>query len=193
VPAVSISERIARAALEQFSDTGIRRTSVEDVAKRAGLSRVTVYRHVGGKDRLVQLVIATETRRAMAQLDATFANPVDPATALEAGFSFLVRFVRDHPLFDRLLRTEPELLLPALTVNGGPFLALYRGQIAERLTLMRDRGTIAPGDVDRASEAIARLAISLILIPDGVVNADDPDAVAAFARETLLPLLRAPE
>ena len=34
------------------------------------------------------------------------------------GFSFAVNFVRGHALFDRLLRSEPELLLPLLTIDG---------------------------------------------------------------------------
>ena len=44
-----------------------------------------------------------------------------------------VSFVSRHPLFDRLLRTEPEVLLPLLTVDGGPAFELYRFLIAELL------------------------------------------------------------
>jgi hypothetical protein len=36
------------------------------------------------------------------------------------GLSFAVSFLRGHPLFDRMLRTGPEVLLPLLTVDGGP-------------------------------------------------------------------------
>ena len=104
-----------------------------------------------------------------------------------------MRFVRDHALFDRMLRTEPETLLPSLTTDGGPFLAFYRTLIAERWSIMQDAGIIAPVNLDRAADAAARLAISLVLTPSSVVDADDPDAVAAFAREVLLPMLHAGE
>ncbi len=187
----SLPEQIAQAALEQFSEVGIRRSTVEDVARRAGISRVTVYRRVGGKDDLVRLVIEREASRAMDELDGALAGEQDPGIALELGFAFLVRFVREHPLFGRLLRTEPEFLLPLLTVDGGPFLAFYRSLIVERLAAMLDRGTIEPVDVDRAAEAVTRLAISLVLTPSKLIDADDPDAVAAFAREILLPMLHA--
>lgn len=168
---------------------GIRRSSVEDVARRAGLSRVTVYRQVGSKDDLVRVLLRREAQRAMSELDAELAGEFDPGVALERSFAFLVRFVRGHPLFGRLLRTEPELLLPLLTVDGGPFLAFYRSLIVDRWTAMQARGAIAPVDLSRAAEAAARLALSLVLTPVGVVNADDPDAVASFAREVLLPML----
>ena len=190
VGAVSnIPEQIAQAALEQFSEVGIRRSSVEDIARRAGIARVTIYRRVGGKDDLVRLVMEREASRAMDELDSALAGEQDPGVALELGFAFLVGFVREHPLFGRLLRTEPEFLLPLLTVSGGPFLAFYRSLIVERWATMLDRGTIEPVDVDRAAEAVARLALSLVLTPSEVIDADDPDAVAAFAREVLLPML----
>ena len=184
------SERIAVAALKQFSDFGIRRTSVEDIARRAGMSRATVYRNVGSKEDVIRLVMAREARHAMTELDLALAGEQDPGLSIEIGFAFLVRFVRDHPLFDRLLRSEPETLLPVLTVDGGPFLGFYSSLIADRWADMQNTGAIAPIDLERAADAAARLAISLVLTPSGVVDADDPDAVAKFAREVLLPMLR---
>jgi AcrR family transcriptional regulator len=187
---VTIIDDIVQAALAEFSEVGIRRTSVDDVARRAGLGRATVYRHGGGKDRLVQLVIEAEIRRGTAELDDALRGLDDPADIIEAAFAFLVRYVRGHPMFDRVLHREPELLIPALTVDGGPILASYRSLIAVRLRAMKDRGRIDPIDIDRAAEALARLAMSLVLTPSGVVDVDDHEAVAAFARETLLPILR---
>jgi AcrR family transcriptional regulator len=187
---MTLIEDILDVALKEFSEIGIRRTSIDDVARRSGLGRATVYRHVGPKKHLIQLVIEAETRRAVAELDDVLRRQDDAAQAIEAGFVFLVRYVRGHPLFDRVLHREPEILLPALTIDGGPALATYRSLIAERLKDWQDRGRIDPVDVDRAAEAIVRFAVSLLLTPHGVADADDPRSVAAFARETLLPMLR---
>jgi AcrR family transcriptional regulator len=187
---VAIIDDIVQAALAEFSEVGIRRTSIDDVARRAGLGRATVYRHVGGKDRLIQLVIEREILRANAELDHTLSELDNAADMIEAGFAFLVRHVRGHPVFDRVLHREPELLVPALTVEGGPVLASYRSLIAPRLRAMKDRGRIDPVDVDRVAETLARLAISFVLTPSGVMDLDDPEAVGAFAREILLPILR---
>ena len=187
---MTLVDRIERAALEQFTETGIRRASVDDIARRAGVARVTVYRHVGGKDALLALVLSGETRRAMTELDSVVAGARSPSEALERSFSFLVRFVREHPLFDTLLRREPEVLLPPLTIDGQAFLDLYRSLAGERLAAMQRNGEIDPPNLDWAAEAIARMAMSLVLTPSALVDSDDPDAVAAFAREMLLPLLR---
>ena len=100
-------------------------------------------------------------------------------------------YVRGHPLFDRLLHSEPELLLPLVTIDGGrPALGLYRSLIADRLRAEVRAGHVAPADVERAAEVIARLAISLLLTREGTINLDDHDTVAAFVRLALLPMLR---
>ena len=106
------------------------------------------------------------------------------------GFSFAMDFTRGHPLFGRLLHSEPEVVLPLVTVNGGPALALYRALIAQRLRAEVRGGRAAPGDVDRAAEVVARMAMSLLLTPDGVINPDDPESVRAFVQLALLPMLR---
>ena len=46
--------RILDAACEEIALVGIKRTSMEDVARRAGVSRVTVYRHAGDWSWLVE-------------------------------------------------------------------------------------------------------------------------------------------
>lgn len=45
--------RIQQAALDLFLRQGIRKTSVDDVADRAGVTRVTVYRHFADREELV--------------------------------------------------------------------------------------------------------------------------------------------
>src|SRR5690349_13798910 len=61
--------RIAAAALEQFAELGIRRSTISDIARRAGVSKMTVFRHFTNKQGLVQDVIARELRRALAEID----------------------------------------------------------------------------------------------------------------------------
>src|SRR3954463_11163384 len=68
------ASRVLAAALEQFEEFGIRRTTMEDVARRAGLSRVTIYRRFPGKEALVEAVILGEAQRFFAELEAAVAG-----------------------------------------------------------------------------------------------------------------------
>jgi AcrR family transcriptional regulator len=184
-----LADRIAGAALEQFAEYGIRRSTIDDIARRAGVSKMTVFRRFENKQGLIAVVIAREIRRGMAELDLDWERQDTLEQALVHGFEFVGRFVRGHPLFDRLLRSDPELLLPLLTVAGGSALELYRSLIARRLRAEVDAGRAATADVDRAAEVIARLAQSLLLTREGTISLDDHESVLAFVRLAVLPML----
>lgn len=186
----ALSDRVATAALDEFAEHGIRRTSMEDVARRAGVSRMTVFRRFASKQGLVEVVIAREVRRGMQELDLLWEGAETLEDRLVTGFEFAGRYVRGHPLFDRLLRSEPDVLLPPLTIDGGPVLELYRSLIAHRLQVEVNAGRAATSDIDGVAEVIARLAISLLLTRDGTITLDAPHSVRRLVKLTLLPMLR---
>ena len=105
-------DRVASAALAQFADFGIRRSTIDDVARRAGVSRVTVFRRFENKQRLIEVVVAREIRRGAAELAKVWQDGESLEQRMLDGLSFTVSFVRGHPLFDRLLRSEPEVFCP---------------------------------------------------------------------------------
>lgn len=185
----AVFDRVAEAGLEEFAEHGIRRTSMEDVARRAGVSRMTVFRRFESKQRLVEVVIAREVSRGMEELDQLWEGAETLEDRLVDGFVFAGRYVRDHPLFDGLLRREPEVLLPPLTIDGGQVVVLYRSLIADRLQAEVDAGRASTSDVDGVAEVIARLAISLLLTPEGEVTLEDSASVRRLVNLVLLPAL----
>ncbi len=50
-------ERILRAALELFQVHGIKKTTTNDIARKAGVSPATVYNHFGSKEDLVRATV----------------------------------------------------------------------------------------------------------------------------------------
>ena len=67
------TERILVGALQQFEEFGLRRTTMEDVARRVGVSRVTIYRRFAGKDALALYLFgdSDEGREQARSIDAT--------------------------------------------------------------------------------------------------------------------------
>src|SRR5918992_3714381 len=74
-PDDALSERILDAALDLAAAFGLRNLTMDDVARRAKVGRMTVYRRFGSKQALVDALSVRESRRCLAALDA--AAPVD--------------------------------------------------------------------------------------------------------------------
>src|SRR3954452_2858743 len=124
------SERILEAAAEQVEHFGLRRFTLDDVARRLGISRVTIYRYFPKRDALVEAVVLRELQRFLRAIDAAVEPYQELEERLVEGMVFALAYLRGHRLLNRLLRTEPELLLPALTVRADRVLAAGRGLLA---------------------------------------------------------------
>lgn len=96
-PSDALSEQILDAAREQFMTFGLRRSTVDDVAKRAKVSRVTVYRRIGNKDSLVSACLLREYRRFVSDVDEAVAALPTMEDRLVAGFVTVLRHIREHP------------------------------------------------------------------------------------------------
>ncbi len=192
-PDDAISERVLDAALELAAAFGIRNLTMDDVARRAGVGRMTVYRRFGDKTRLVEALAVREGRRCLAELDAA-ARPDQPiADQVAEGFVTSVRLAREHPLLNRLARIEPESVLRALTADGGAMFALARAFVAERLRAAQKAGTLdRKVAVDEAAELLVRLSFSFALIEDSVLPLEDPDRARDVARRLIAPILGPP-
>ncbi|MGH3495220.1 MAG: TetR/AcrR family transcriptional regulator, partial [Sciscionella sp.] len=110
LPSSMSQPRLVDAALECFLDLGIAKTSLTDVASRAGISRATTYRVFGDKDGLVTTVVQAEVGRFMTALDDTVDWSAPLATALEHAVEFTLRYLHSHELLQRVLSREPEQL-----------------------------------------------------------------------------------
>lgn len=80
------------------------------------------YRRFAGKDALVRAVLLRELRRFFAAIDEAVSGIEANEDRLVEGFAFALQFLHEHAPLNRFLRTEPELLLPYLTVDAGPVL-----------------------------------------------------------------------
>lgn len=188
-PADALTEKILVAAREQFMTFGLRRSTVDDVAKRAGVSRVTVYRRVGNKDELVQQVLLREYRHFVAEVDAAVAGLPTMEERMVEGFAALLRLIRDHPLIGGLMRLEPETMLPYLTLESGPSFLEMRAYLTARLRRARRAEGREERDPTPVAELMVRITVSFLLNPVSCFELDDDDQARDFARRYLMPLL----
>lgn len=188
-PSDALSEQILDAAREQFMTFGLRRSTVDDVAKRAGVSRVTVYRRIGNKDGLVSACLLREYRRFVVEVDEAVAALPTTEDRIVEGFVAVLGHIREHPLVGGLLRLEPEIMLPFLTVESGPALVAMRGYVAGRLREARRAEGRPEADPAPVAELMVRITVSFLLNPVSCFELDDDEQLRAFARRYLVPLI----
>ena len=167
------------AALKTATVHGIARLSVGDVARTAGLSRQTVYKYFPSKDALIAAVVLNEASELVSQVVAAADAVDDPRGALEAAILAALVVTREHPLLDRLVRTEPETLLPLLSVDGGPVMGLVRPVVEE--IVGRKLPDLSPVQTRRLADVITRLLVSY-----AIAAPDDPPEVVAASMAALL-------
>lgn len=187
-----VRSRILGAAYEQFCRMGIRRSTMEDVAKRARVSRITVYRRFATKDVLVEHVVRREFRRYFDQFLVDIEQAGTAADRVVLGFVSSLRAIRSNPLIGGLIAAEPDLLVPSMINDGGQTLATVRQFVAGQLRREQRAGHV-PGDLDTdlVAELMVRVSASFLAIPSQVVDLDDDAQLAAVARRFLVPMLRA--
>ena len=189
VPEDELSERILDATLALAAASGVRRLTVEDVAARARVGRVTVYRRFGSKQALMDALAARESLRLLAELDAATPQEGPIEDRIAAGFVTSLRLIREHPLLSRLARVEPDSVLAALTDSGGANFTLARAFLAARLREAQQEGDVGAIDVEQAAELLVRLCVSFVLIQDSVLPLDDPEQAAEAARRLIAPVV----
>lgn len=185
-----ITARLLDAAYEQFCRMGIRRSTMEDVARRAGVSRITAYRRFATKDRLVEQVVRREFRRYFDQflLDIQQAATVGDRVVL--GFVSALQAFRRNPLIGGLMTAEPDAVIPSMTSDGGRTLATVQRFVAGQLRREQRAGTISETvDVEVVAELMTRLSCSFLVTPGVVVDLDDAEQLRAVARRFLVPML----
>jgi AcrR family transcriptional regulator len=188
-----ITTRILHAAIEQAELIGMRRTTMEDVARRSGVGRATLYRRFPTKAALVDAVVLAAARRFL----EGSAQARSRATTLEDrivfGTVFTVTFLREHRLLKQLLRTEPETILPSLTVDAGAIIDFATDYSVEwlRTDLYGKRKTTAAQErhLRTVAELQTRLTLSFIVTPHTSINLASIDDTRAYVRAYLLPMI----
>ena len=162
------------ACAERF---GLGRTTMADVAKEARVSRQTVYRYFPGRHSLLGALVIREEERIIAAVKEAIAPHTELRPAMEAAFVTTLKTFREHPLLDKVMATEPQELLPFLTVEANPVLSLGK-RLTEHVFASRAHD-VPPALVHRAAETCARIFISYAISPPE----EDNETVAAQLAE----------
>jgi AcrR family transcriptional regulator len=145
------------AALATVLDFGVRRATLTEVARRAGISRMTVYRRYADASELMRALMTREFGRVLVEAQARAAALEDPLRRVVAGVLETFERLMEHPLLQRLLELEPEVLLPYLVERVGESQRAGRAALAGWIADAQAAGAVRGGDPQRLAATIELL------------------------------------
>jgi AcrR family transcriptional regulator len=184
-----VGEKILDAALEEIRRSGVRGASLDAVAKRAGIGRVTIYRRFGDKNGLVRALTLREVGLIIAEVDAAAARGKDVGDRFARGFVAMLRSTRTRPFFKSWLKREPDDVLRSLTLGGEMMMRLGIAFIAQQIRDAQRAGELPPYDPQPTAEILARFAHSLMLTPRGGISFEEEQNSYRFACAYIVPLI----
>ena len=182
-------EAILDSAVVEFEQHGFRRVALDDVARRAGVSRTTIYRRFANKDELVAAVIERENARLFADIAVELKQAGPQSNYYVEAFTLSILKFRRHRVLDRMISDEPGLVIQLAGRHYGA--AIER--MAEALRVIFPTGfaeRIGERAVVELADTILRYAGMALLLPSAqpLETADD---IRAFATQHFLPSLPA--
>ena len=157
---------------------GVRRTTLTDVARCAGVSRVTIYRRWPDVRTLVADLMTREWAAVVSRVaPPQDGSPVRPRAvdALVAGVSAL----RAHPLFHKIMEVDPEVLLPYMLERRGTSQDAMLHAFERTLRAGHRDGSIRPGHPARQARSVLLVLQSFAM--SGHIMTDDDPALSATA------------
>jgi len=157
-----VRTRILEAAYACVARSGLAKTTVENAAREAGLSRATVYRHFpGGKDELLAGVVDFEVLRFFGRLTEAVQGSSTLVEVTEASLAFAHQALAEHVVLQQVLRSEPQLLVPRINESTNRLLPIVRQFFEPFVTAEAASGRLRPGIEPRlAADYVARMALA---------------------------------
>jgi AcrR family transcriptional regulator len=151
-------ERILEVAKEAFTRSGAQ-TSLDDIAKQAGVGAGTLYRHFPTRDDLLEAVYRTEVER-LAEAEKRFAETLPPVEALRAWLLLFVDYIATKQLIAPVLNTLPGGASKVFEASYAQVWAAVRALVKRAVKSGEIRKDLDPIDLLRALVGVANAATS---------------------------------
>jgi AcrR family transcriptional regulator len=182
-----VTTAILDAAVIEFERHGFRRVALDEVARRANVSRMTIYRRFAGRDELVTAVIDRENAVLFSDIANELKNAGPQSNYYVEAFTSAIMRLRRHRVLNRMITEEPALTLQLAHRHYPAVLE----RMADALRVMFPTGfaeRIGAEAVDELADTILRYAAMALLLPSARPLTTVAD-IRAFATSHFLPSL----
>jgi AcrR family transcriptional regulator len=177
-------DQILEAANQCFSQLGIQRTSVQDVARMANVSRGTVYRYFEDRNVLIEAAIEFGAQKFYQLVAAAMAKKSTLAEKLGAMAETHATILLDHRTRNRLMADDAELMRHMIS-DGDSAVRRTTEFLVPYVRDAQKRGEVGSGiDVTAASEWLARIIYSFSTVNEAqTFDMSKPDTVRKYVEK----------
>jgi len=180
--------RLLDAAEQCFAQFGLRKTTMEDVARGAGMSRASVYRHFSNRDDLLMSVVEREAHRTKAIIEERLRGIEHPGDYIVEGILLALAEIPKRPTLAMLHTPDAVGLTSSLLLNSERLAAVALEIVLPVIEPAREEGLLRENvDVNLMIEWIYRLIDSYLSVPSATARTDDE--LREQLRTMLLPAL----
>lgn len=181
-----LRDRVLDAVEACFLRHGIRKTTVEDVAREVNLSRMTVYRLFSSRDALFQSVIFRHAERftmAMAEHLTKFSTGDEQ---LFEGIVYALRELPKGPLHSIFFGSDAAVMTTRFAITSKDLLRMGRYLLAPMLEPAREQGRLREGvTLEQVQGWLVRVILSFLMVQGS--DEWDEAAVRHMTRSFILP------
>lgn len=181
---------ILEAARNLFQRYGYRKTTMEEIARDAGITKPTVYAYFDGKKDVLVSLVEWEGSRV---LEAGLASTDDGAGAVEqlaAMFVAVDEFLKKDTFLRGIVSRDPDVLTPEVIRVAFDFERKIIGAVEKILEKGMDDGAIRKSDPRLMAYAMVRLHEAFTFSAFFELEGYDDEQINAFFIDTMMYTLR---
>lgn len=193
--------RLIEVACSVFAERGIKSTSTDDIARAAGVTRVTLYRRLGTRDEIIRAIYTHEAQRLIFSVSARY-TPFeslewDPIRHVEDLLVGTVFDIRDSELVRRFIEVDKMEIIAVLAGQSDSVLGVITEVVAEFLRSLWNADVHTKPMEQAEAESLSRevgsvvgrFLHSIVAMPDGPPTLESEEQIRSLARRVLVPMI----
>jgi TetR/AcrR family transcriptional regulator, repressor for uid operon len=178
--------RILDAALECYGANGIVGTTLDEVARSAGIGRTTLYRYVDNREDLLNKVVLRDARAQQEEMSVLIRYHDNLADSLVDSIIYIMRGRRTRPMNVILFGANNDAVIDRINLSPTNFYGMAEKMIEPLFRKAQAAGEIRAGvSLPQMSQWVARIILSLINYPEEFL--EDEAALREFLQMFLVP------
>lgn len=181
-------DRILDAAVACYSSNSIARTTLDEVAKEAGIGRTTLYRYISNRDDLLNKVVLRDALEQQAEVEVVTRYHDNLGDSVVDSIVHVMRGRRTRPINALLFGNPNEAVIDRINLSPANFYPMAEQILAPQFSRAQARGEIREGvTLEFANQWVTRVILSLITYPEDFL--EDEKALRGFLEKFLVPSL----